>query len=220
MTRTSPRPFLAPKLVLVALALLASVTGSRAAHADAATPQDFVRNEQTTLQGLLRQPVSADRDARLNHELDGMVDYDELARRTFGHPCQVSIPSCTDHWSELTDAQKTEVAGLLKRLVQKNYRKNLIKTLGYDVNYNRATDVGADAKVATDAQKRDSRDPPISIDYLVHGAAGTFRVVDIITERSSMAKNYYEQFHRMLTTPGQGYPHVVQRLNDRINKKD
>jgi ABC-type transporter MlaC component len=205
---------------LAALALVADVSMSRTAHADAASPEDFVRTEQTTLQGLLRQPVSADRDAKLNHELDGMVDYDELARRTFGHPCQISIPSCTDHWKDLTDAQKTEVAGLLKRLVQKNYRRNLVKTLGYDVTYNRQSNVGVDAKVATDAQKHDSRDPPISIDYLVHGAPGAFRVVDIITERSSMAKNYYEQFHRMLTDPNQGYAHVVQRLNDRINKKD
>jgi ABC-type transporter MlaC component len=205
---------------LAAFALVADVAVSRTAHADAASPEDFVRTEQSTLQGLLRQPASADRDAKLNHELDGMVDYDELARRTFGHPCQISIPSCTDHWKDLSDAQKTEVAGLLKRLVQKNYRRNLIKTLGYDVAYNRQSNVGADAKVATDAQKRDSRDPPISIDYLVHGGPGAFRVVDIITERSSMAKNYYEQFHRMLTDPNQGYPHVVQRLNDRINKKD
>ncbi len=207
-------------VLTLALALASLPFAGGSAHADASTPQDFVRTEQTTLQGLLRQPVSADRDAKLNHELDGMVDYDELARRTFGHPCQISIPSCTDHWKDLSDAQKTEVAGLLKRLVQKNYRKNLIKTLGYDVNYTRATDVGQDAKVATDAQKRNSRDPAISIDYLVHGTTGSFRVVDIITERSSMAKNYYEQFHRMLTDPAQGYPHVIQRLNDRINKKD
>ena len=45
-----------------------------------------------------------------------MVDYDELARRAFGQPCPAAIPSCTNHWGELTDAQKAEVTDLLKRL--------------------------------------------------------------------------------------------------------
>ncbi len=30
-----------------------------------------------------------------------------------------------------------------------------------------------------------------------------------------MTKNYYDQFHRMLTTAGQGYPYLVKKLQDK-----
>ncbi|MDB5214490.1 MAG: hypothetical protein JWO86_2417, partial [Myxococcaceae bacterium] len=42
----------------------------------------------------------------------------------------------------------------------------------------------------------------------------------MVTEGSSRAKNYYEQFNRMLTNPDQGYPHVVAKLKENIAKKD
>ena len=35
-----------------------------------------------------------------------------------------------------------------------------------------------------------------------------------MTEGSSLAKNYYDQFHRMLTNPEQGYPQIVKKLNE------
>ena len=60
------------------------------------------------------------------------------------------------------------------------------------------------------------RDPPIQIDYVVRGSPGSYHVVDIITEESSLTKNYYDQFHRMLTNPDQGYSYLVKKLNDKI----
>ena len=59
-----------------------------------------------------------------------------------------------------------------------------------------------------------------------HALYGTWHVrcrnkhVDIVTEGSSLTKNYYDQFHKFLTTPGQGYPHIVKKLNEKIAKKD
>ena len=45
-------------------------------------------------------------------------------------------------------------------------------------------------------------------------------MVDIVTEGSSLTKNYYDQFLRMLTTDGQRYPHIVKKLSEKIAKKD
>ena len=62
-----------------------------------------------------------------------MVDYDELASRTLGKPCPPAVPSCSNHWDkDLTAEQRTEVTGLLRQLVEKNYRKNLNKGF-YDI---------------------------------------------------------------------------------------
>lgn len=203
-----------------ALILLAALALAGTASADEGA-QKFVQTEHVKLEALLRQPASSGRDAQVTHTLDTMVDYDELSRRAFGQPCPPSHASCVNHWGELTDQQKTEVGGLLKRLVEKNYRKNLIKTLDYEVTYKGQKDQGGDAKIRTEAKsKLKPRDPAVQVDYVVKPEGGAYRVVDIVTEGSSLTKNYYDQFHKMLTTPGQGYPHVVKKLNEKIAKAD
>ncbi len=207
---------------LASLALLACLAFAGSASADEGA-QKFVQSEHVKLELLLRQPASAARDGQVTHTLDTMVDYDELARRAFGQPCPMNHSSCTNHWGELTAQQQEEVAGLLKRLVEKNYRKNLIKTLDYEVTYKGQKEVGGDSKIRTEAKsKLKPRDPAVQVDYVVKPASNGvgYRVVDIVTEGSSLTKNYYDQFHKMLTTAGQGYPHIVKKLNEKIAKPD
>jgi phospholipid transport system substrate-binding protein len=200
-----------------ALALgLALATASPAAAQSNA--QAFVEQEHGRLTGLLKQPAAAGREASISQELDRMVDYDELARRTFGKPCPQTIAQCQNHWDGLSEEQKSEVTRLLRKLVEKNTKTNLKKTVDYDVAFKGSRPLATgDTKIRTEAKSRTNpREAPVTVDYLVAGAPGSFKVVDIVTEGSSLTKNYYEQFHRMLTTPGQGYAHVVKRLNDKI----
>jgi phospholipid transport system substrate-binding protein len=179
--------------------------------------QTYLEAQHQKISALLHQPPSPARDAQVSTTLDHMIDYGELTRRTFGLPCPASIPSCTNHWGELNDAQRAEVSGLLQRLVSKNYQKNLIKTLDYDVVYKGAQDQGGATRVSTEASnKLKPRDPPIQIDYIIQGTGGAYHVVDVLTEGSSLTKNYYDQFHRMLTTPDQGYAYIVKKLNDKL----
>jgi len=131
------------------------------------------------------------------------------------------LPSCTNHWSELSEPQKKEVQDLLRKLVEKNYKKNIQKTLDYDITYKGAKESGGDTRVRTEAKsKLKPRDPAVQIDYVVRPAAGGYRIVDIVTEGSSVTKNYYDQFHKMLTTPEQGFPHIVKKLNEKLAKND
>jgi phospholipid transport system substrate-binding protein len=177
----------------------------------------YLEAQHQKISGLLRQPPSPARDTQVSASLDRMIDYGELTRRTFGLPCPASVPSCTNHWGELSEAQRAEVAGLLQRLVSKNYQKNLIKTLDYDVVYKGTQDQGGASRVSTEASsKLKPRDPPIQIDYIIQGTTGAYHVVDVLTEGSSLTKNYYDQFHRMLTTPDQGYAYIVKKLNDKL----
>jgi phospholipid transport system substrate-binding protein len=181
--------------------------------------QTFVEGEHVKINALLRQPESADRNAHVNQVLDSMVDYDELARRTFGQPCPAAEPACQNHWGALADAQKTEATSLLRQLVEKNYRKNLVKTLDYDITYKGAREAEGDTRIRTEAKSKSKpRDPAIQVDYVVRGANGAYHVVDIVTEGSSLTKNYYDQFHKMLTNPDQGYPHLVAKLREKIAK--
>jgi ABC-type transporter MlaC component len=190
-------------LTVVALAL----TLASAATALAQTPDDFVKTGHAQLQTLLRQPTSAQRDAQISTTFDQLVDYDDLIRRCF-----------KEHWTDLDATKQAEVSDLLKQIVRKNYKKNLNRTLNYNITYTGTRQSGNEVLVRTQAQSTTNvRDPAVQIDYLVSGPAnGPYHVVDIITENSSMVTNYYHDFHRFLTTPGQGYDYLVQKLKNKI----
>jgi ABC-type transporter MlaC component len=205
---------------LSAAALALSCTflaGGASADVDAA--KSFVEREHTQIKKLVENNAPS---SEVSKAIDGMVDYDQLAMRTLGKPCPSTVPSCTNHWDELKPEQRTEVTGLLRQLVEKNYHKNLNKTRDYDVSYRGAKEVGENvSRIKTEAKsKAKPRDPAVQVDYIVLTSGDKNKMIDIVTEGSSMTKNYYDQFHRMLTTAGQGYPYLVQKLRDKIAAKE
>jgi phospholipid transport system substrate-binding protein len=175
---------------------LVMVSPARAADAGA---EGFVQQQHERIEGLLHQPASPSRDAQVRQALGQFVDFDGLAQRAFGEPCPSSEPSCEDLWSSYTGAQRAEVRGLLERLVRKTYENNLLKTLDYDVQY-RGSREGAEAtRVMTEAKSRaNPREPPVRVEYVVTQTAQGLRVVDIVTEGSSLTKNYYDQFRKKI----------------------
>ncbi len=197
------------------LALSCTLIAGGASAADVDGAQKFVEKEHGTLKQLVENNAPSD---EVRRHIDAMVDYDELTRRTLGAPCPAQIPSCTNHKSDLTDAQFVEVRDLLRKLVEKNYHKNLNKTRDYDVTYRGGKDQGENlAKIRTEAKNKSKpRDPAVQVDYVIMESSGKYKVIDIITEGSSMTKNYYDQFHKMLTTADQGYPYLVQKLQKKI----
>lgn len=196
---------------------LAALALAVPAHAEDA--QGFIQHEHQRLDQLLHQPPSPARDSEVNAALDGFVDYDELARRAFGEPCPVAIPSCEDLWASYSDVQKGELRDLLKQLVEKNYRKNLTKTLDYDVSYKGSKGAGGDTRVLTEAKsKANPREEPYRVDYVVKQTPHGYRVVDIITEGSVLTKDYYEQF--LKKQHNEGYDAIVSKLKEKVAKKD
>jgi phospholipid transport system substrate-binding protein len=190
-----------------------------AASADVEAAKTFVEREHTQIKKLVETNAPSD-DVR--KAIDGMVDYQQLAMRTLGKPCPPAVRLCTNHWDELSGDQQTEVTNLLRKLVEKNYHKNLNKTRDYDVSYRGAKDEGDNvSKIKTEAKSKvKPRDPAVQVDYVILGNGDKYRVVDIVTEGSSMTKNYYDQFHRMLAPGGQGYAYMVKKLQDKIASKD
>lgn len=205
------------RLVSMLSLMIGVLLGAPLAHADElADAQAYVQKQNNVIASLLRQPASATRDTQISATLNAYVDYDELTRRAFGEPCPTT-KGCDSLWAKLTDAQKTEVRDLLKRLVEKNYKKNLIRTLDYDIEYKGAREGKAgESRVRTEAKnKTKPRDPAVQVDYVVRSASGAYQVVDIVTEGSSLTKNYFDQFVRMWP---KGYPYIVQKLQEKIAK--
>lgn len=208
------------KLFLSSFVATAVVTCGVAASArdDALS---FIRSEHQALSTLLRQPRSESRDAQVDARLSKLVDYDEFARRAFGQPCPPGRPSCTDHWKTLTPEQRAEATPLLMRVLILAERKNALKTLDYVVDYKGERESNAESTVRMEARlKLKPRDAPLQIDYVVAARKSGWRVVDIVTEGSSRTRNFYDQFHRMLSDSAQGYPYIITKLKENIAKKE
>ncbi|HVJ89558.1 MAG TPA: ABC transporter substrate-binding protein [Labilithrix sp.] len=197
---------------------LSVTTLAFAASADVPGAQSFVEREHGQIKKLVESNAPS---SEVTKAIDGMVDYEAIAQRALGKPCPTTIPNCTNHWDELTDAQKQEVTGLFKGLVEKKYRENAYKTRDFDVSYRGTKEQGVDvAKVRTEAKnKLKPREPAVQVDYIIRSSGGSHKVIDLVTEGSILSKNYYDQSHKMLTTPGQGYSYFVQKLRDKIKKK-
>ncbi len=195
------------KYVLVGIALMG--LGLAPASARAADPaQAFIQARQAEVTSLLRQASGGARDKKVSLVLEQMIDFTELAHR-----------SLAAHWDDLSAAQQKEFTGVLRQLVQRNYERNIKNILGYDVEYLGQEPVGEDKNVLVHTKatsKTNEREEPISIDYRMMPSGDAWRVVDIVTEGSSMVGNYKNQFHRIIQKDG--YEALLKKMKDKLAK--
>jgi phospholipid transport system substrate-binding protein len=181
---------------------LCSALFAFAPFALAASPaEDFVKAKQTELMKLVKQNKP---DAEVDKVFDQALDYRVLAQAAL-----------RDHWADRTDAEREEFTNLLAKLVRASYRKNLKKTLGYDVAY-KGTEQGKDGEVVRTVatSTTNARQEPLSIDYVVKSQ----RIIDVVTEGSSMVNNYRSSFNRIMKKGG--FPEVLKRMRKRAESGD
>jgi phospholipid transport system substrate-binding protein len=199
----TPRPL---HLLLIAAVTMTSGWASASAEAQGtpAAAQHFLEGRHRAVQSLLRQPSSQRRDLALENVIEGLLDYEGLAEAALGSA-----------WAEHTEAERATFAGLLKRLVQKNYQRNLENTLDFRVSYGDAEADGDVVIVRTEARSRSNRRAPaVAIDYRLHLLHGNWRVIDISTDGSSMVDSYRRQFRRIIRR--EGWDGLLNRMRSRL----
>jgi phospholipid transport system substrate-binding protein len=188
-------------LSLVVAAALALAPGP----AYAAGAEAFVKERHAELVDLLGKDGDSN-ERKVEAVFDAMLDYDTLAKGSLGA-----------YWDERTDAERAEFKELLKRLVQRAYRKNLKKTLDYDVDYQGETQAKDGQLVKTVAKnKRNKREEPLSVDYLLHRIGGKWKVFDIVTAGSSLLDNYRNQFRRIIKK--YDYQELIRRMKRKADE--
>jgi phospholipid transport system substrate-binding protein len=177
---------------------LCSVLLAAAPAASAASAEDFVKTKQTELMKLVKEGKP---DAQVDKVFDQVLDYAVLAES-----------SLRDHWADLSPADREEFTGLLSKLVRASYRKNLKKTLGYDIAYKGSEpgQGGGEVVRTVATNTKDAREEPMSIDYVVRSAAAGQHIVDVVTEGSSMVANYRSSFNRIMKKGG--FPELLKRM--------
>jgi phospholipid transport system substrate-binding protein len=172
----------------------------------AAEAENFVKGKQAELSALVSKTKSAEDEKKLDAAFDAVFDYDSLSKATL-----------KDSWDTLTPAQRTEFSGLFKDLIRNAYRKNLKKTLGYDVDYKGESDAESGKLVKTVAHNsKNAREEPVSVDYVVHQVDGKWLINDIVTEGSSLVRNYRNQFRRVIQK--HGFDELLKRMKTKRDK--
>jgi phospholipid transport system substrate-binding protein len=165
----------------------------------AAEAENFVKGKQTELSALVSKAKSPEDEKRLDTAFDAVLDYKNLAIATL------------DSWDQRTPAEREEFTAVLKDLVRNAYRRNLKKTLGYDVDYKGESDSDAGKIVKTVAHNtKNAREEPVSVDYVVHQVDGKWLIYDIVTEGSSLIRNYKNQFRRVIQK--HGFDELLKRM--------
>ncbi|MEZ4224187.1 MAG: ABC transporter substrate-binding protein [Polyangiaceae bacterium] len=190
------------------LLMLAAITGLMLVAPVASagdSPEGFIKDRQAKLAGLLKAKAS---DSKIEAVFDEMLDYDTLGKESLGK-----------HWDDRSAEERREFQTVLKRLVRNAYRKNLKKTLDYDVSYKGEGKARAGTLVRTVATSRaNKREEPVAIDYLIHKVDGKWRVYDITTEGSSLTRNYRSQFNRVIKK--KGFAELMRRMKSKLDKED
>lgn len=188
----------------VALAVLSAALLVASPAWAGANAEQFIKGKHDELSVILKAGKSADQESRIAKVFDTMLDYQTLAEE-----------SLRDHWGALNDAQRREFSDILRQLVQKAYRRNLDKTLGYNVAYQGQLAGDTGTVVQTVASNRtNAREEPVSVDYVVRSNQGTWLVVDIVTEGSSLVKGYRSQFNRIIKK--ENFDGLVRRMKTKL----
>ena len=171
-----------------------------------AEAETFVKGKHTELTELVTKAKSAEDEKKLDAAFDAVFDYDDLARATL-----------KDSWDQRSPSERTEFTKVLKDLVRNAYRRNIKKTLGYEVDYKGEQDAETGKVVRTVARnKKNLREEPVTIDYVVHQVEGKWLISDIVTEGSSLARNYRNQFRKVIQK--KGFDELLKRMKAKRDK--
>jgi phospholipid transport system substrate-binding protein len=134
-------------------------------------------------------PEAEAQSASVQVVIDGMVDFDEIARRTL-----------TSHWQTLTDEQRRDFLEALQRLIE---RRPLDRSLSIDfdsiVAYRGESVVEDEAVVSSVVTSyRTGRPTRRSVEYKLCFRGGRWRIYDVIVEGVSLVDDYRAQFTRII----------------------
>ena len=145
---------------------------------------------------------------RLKQAMEGMLDYEELSKRSLG-----------DEWNKRKASERKSFVALLRQLVEKNYEDNIRGTLNYSVSYVKEDKKGEDVQVFTLAKsKKSRRSPAVSIDYSLRNVSGRWMIFDIVTDGVSLVENYRQQFKRILKK--NGWKGLLERMEKKVRASE
>ena len=196
--------------VLVGLGLAVAMSISiNAAHA--VGPVEYLKKRTTQIEALLRQATPegsaalARKKAKLKAILRGMLNYPELARR-----------SLWIHWKDRSTDEQKEFVQLLRQLIEDRVLSNITDQVDFSVEYGEPVVSGKEVSVKMVV--RIPNKPEVDIEYKMSKHGQKWWSNDLITDGTSLVRNYRSQFNRIIKKDG--YPHLVEKMKEKLRKAD
>ena len=169
------------------------------------TAQKFIERLHVRLDALVKSSTALEAlHAEIARELDGALDYSEMARQT--------IPPT---WDSLQAAQRTEFVGLVAKMVQNTYVKRFKPGSPVEVSYGatKALSAGRMEVQTSITVKKTTAD----VNYAVLAADGRWFVYDLIVDDASQVQAYRKSFAKILDK--EGWSGLITRCKKAANKK-
>jgi phospholipid transport system substrate-binding protein len=191
-------------LMLILLAPLPSLA------APPSGPMATLKLKNSEVDKLLRQrpekgsPAETKIKEQIRQLAAALLDYEELAKRALAA-----------HWEGLKPAQQQEFVSTLRELIERNYTKQLRSNLDYQVQYKKEDVDGDNATVATVVKvKTAGKASDAEIVYKLRKADDGWRVWDIITDESSLVRNYKSEFNKIITE--KSYNELIKKMKSKL----
>lgn len=169
-------------------------------------PQKFVEGLYNRLNELSKATETLEQlHAKISGELNGVVDYPEMAKLTLGEA----------KWTEITAEQKSTFTDLLKRMVSNTYVRKFKPGQAIVITYGGTRKLeGAKVEVqSTIAVGKSSAD----VHYKMQPIAGKWMVYDILVDEASQVVTYRNSFKKILDREGWGG--LMTRMKKAAEKK-
>jgi ABC-type transporter MlaC component len=185
--RTTRRTTLIVTVLMLLMSTLAFAKGKKTKTKTASSPGiTAVKTANDKITALLAKKADP---ADVTKAVRSFIDIDELGKR-----------SMVNHWSSMTDAQKTKFLGLLHELIEDNYAKGLKANLSYTVDYkSEEKQSNGDLLVKTEVKtKRHGHPYTVHLDYRLESKGGAWMAYDVATENQWLVDNYQKQFDKII----------------------
>jgi phospholipid transport system substrate-binding protein len=177
-------------------------------EAEAAKAEQFIRTKHNKVRAVLRKPDTPKRAEDLTVLLGEFLDYHRLTKL-----------SLDTEWNKRSPRERQQFVNLLRRLVERQYQRNMESTLQYRVKWVGTEPIETGVKVKSSARSvKKKRQPPISIDYSMSPAGDEWKVFDIFTDEVSLVKNYKRQFRRVIRD--EGWSGLIGRMEKKLNAEE
>ena len=192
------------------LALSALVSFAVPSAAQAAEALDTFQTRHSKVIQLVQEKAPND---KLQAEVDNLLDYHALAEAALGGPLR--HPGRCEPRCE-------EFETLLAKLIRENYLKRIRTDKKYELTYVGEEKRPRNTRVTTTIKHvKDGKEEVVEVVYVMHKVGDDWKVIDIITEGVSLAKNYKFEFNKILKD--KGIDELIRRLDNKLTelaKKD
>jgi phospholipid transport system substrate-binding protein len=137
--------------------------------------------------------------AAVRAALEGVVDFDEAARRALG-----------PHWQARSDAERAEFVALFKDLMASSYLATMRTHLGRSVRLVAENEDSGFATVLTQMQR--PQGPPSPVEYRMHHRDGRWLIFDVRVDGVSLVAAYRRQFDTIVQTSS--YAELLHRVQN------